>query len=138
MAREADLHAMIRGEPIPAAGEIELCMGRPIVMLTVARASDGPVQAVSHDHVFETSAALAFYHDQMRSMRLNNHAATAVEPKSKRSNKAIPITVPPRALVVVLTYEQMMKGVLRLVHEIQLEATFLDGNKMETVHAPIR
>lgn len=38
----------------------------------------------------------------------------------------------------VLTREQVMDGVAEMIHEIQVEATFPDGTKLVTVHAPIR
>ena len=38
----------------------------------------------------------------------------------------------------VLTREQVMEGVAEMIHEVQVEATFPDGTKLVTVHAPIR
>ena len=38
----------------------------------------------------------------------------------------------------VVTREQVMEGVAEMIHEIQVEATFPDGTKLVTVHAPIR
>jgi urease subunit gamma len=38
----------------------------------------------------------------------------------------------------VLTRDQVMDGVPEMIHEIQVEATFPDGTKLVTVHAPIR
>jgi urease subunit gamma len=38
----------------------------------------------------------------------------------------------------VLTRDQVMEGVAEMIHEIQVEATFPDGTKLVTVHAPIR
>jgi urease gamma subunit len=38
----------------------------------------------------------------------------------------------------VLTREQVMEGVAEMIPEIQVEATFLDGTKLVTVHHPIR
>ncbi|CAH0991648.1 Urease subunit gamma [Sinobacterium norvegicum] len=37
----------------------------------------------------------------------------------------------------VLTAEQVMEGVVDLVDEVQVEATFPDGTKLVTVHNPI-
>ena len=37
----------------------------------------------------------------------------------------------------ILTREQVMEGVPEMVHEVQVEATFLDGTKLVTVHNPI-
>jgi urease subunit gamma len=38
----------------------------------------------------------------------------------------------------VLTRDQVMPGIPEMIHDIQVEATFLDGTKLVTVHAPIR
>lgn len=38
----------------------------------------------------------------------------------------------------VLTRDQVMDGIPEMIHEIQVEATFPDGTKLVTVHAPIR
>jgi urease subunit gamma len=39
---------------------------------------------------------------------------------------------------VVLRRDQVMDGIAEMIHEIQVEATFPDGTKLVTVHAPIR
>jgi urease subunit gamma len=38
----------------------------------------------------------------------------------------------------VIRREQVMEGVAEMIHDIQVEATFPDGTKLVTVHAPIR
>lgn len=38
----------------------------------------------------------------------------------------------------VVTVEQCMEGVPEMIHDVQVEATFPDGTKLVTVHAPIR
>jgi urease subunit gamma len=38
----------------------------------------------------------------------------------------------------VLTRAQVMDGIAEMIHDIQVEATFPDGTKLVTVHAPIR
>ena len=38
----------------------------------------------------------------------------------------------------VLTREQVMEGIPEMIHEVLVEATFPDGTKLVTVHAPIR
>jgi urease subunit gamma len=38
----------------------------------------------------------------------------------------------------VLTRAQVMTGIPEMIHDIQVEATFLDGTKLVTVHNPIR
>lgn len=37
----------------------------------------------------------------------------------------------------ILTADQVMDGVVELIHEVQVEATFPDGTKLVTVHNPI-
>ena len=37
----------------------------------------------------------------------------------------------------LLNRDQVMEGVPEMIHEIQVEATFLDGTKLVTVHHPI-
>ncbi len=37
----------------------------------------------------------------------------------------------------LLTREQVMEGVAELIPEVQVEATFVDGTKLVTVHNPI-
>jgi len=37
----------------------------------------------------------------------------------------------------LLSAEQVMDGVVDLIHEVQVEATFPDGTKLVTVHNPI-
>jgi urease subunit gamma len=38
----------------------------------------------------------------------------------------------------VITREQVMEGVADMIHDVQVEATFPDGTRLVTVHAPIR
>ena len=38
----------------------------------------------------------------------------------------------------LLTTEQVMDGVVALIHDVQVEATFPDGTKLVTVHEPIQ
>ncbi len=38
----------------------------------------------------------------------------------------------------VVGRDQVMEGVAELIHDVQVEATFPDGTKLVTVHAPIR
>jgi len=37
-----------------------------------------------------------------------------------------------------LTRDQVMEGISEMIHEMQVEATFLDGTKLVTLHNPIR
>ena len=38
----------------------------------------------------------------------------------------------------VISRAQVMEGIPEMIHDIQVEATFPDGTKLVTVHAPIR
>ena len=38
----------------------------------------------------------------------------------------------------VLTRAHVMDGIAEMIHDVQVEATFLDGTKLVTVHEPIR
>ncbi|MBV2183343.1 MAG: urease subunit gamma [Rhizobium sp.] len=38
----------------------------------------------------------------------------------------------------VITRDQVMEGIAEMIHDVQVEATFLDGTKLVTVHEPIR
>ena len=37
----------------------------------------------------------------------------------------------------ILKADQVMEGVVEMIHEVQVEATFPDGTKLVTVHQPI-
>ena len=37
----------------------------------------------------------------------------------------------------LLTRDDVMEGVAEMIHDVQVEATFPDGTKLVTVHAPI-
>jgi urease gamma subunit len=38
----------------------------------------------------------------------------------------------------ILSAEEVMDGVVAMVHDVQVEATFPDGTKLVTVHDPIQ
>lgn len=78
---------MIPGELLPAAGEIELNVGRPTITVTVANAGDRPIQIGSHFHFYEVNDALTFDREATRGFRLNIAAGTAVrfEPGQHRT-----------------------------------------------------
>ncbi|BBD58555.1 urease, beta subunit UreB [Nostoc sp. HK-01] len=81
------------GEIIPAAGEIELNVGRPIIKLLVANTGDRPIQVGSHFHFYEVNNALNFDREQARGMRLDIPAGTAVrfEPGDEKEVILIPL-----------------------------------------------
>jgi urease subunit beta len=83
---------MIPGEMYPAAGEIELNPGRPVLSLEVANSGDRPIQVGSHYHFFETNPALLFDRAATRGCRLDIPAGTAVrfEPGQVRTVDLVP------------------------------------------------
>jgi urease subunit beta len=84
---------MIPGEILPAAGEIELNAGAPVVELEVANTGDRPVQVGSHYHFAETNPELAFDRAAARGHRLDIAAGTAVrfEPGQRRRVRLVPL-----------------------------------------------
>ena len=85
--------ALIPGEIIPAAGDIELNAGRPTVRLKVANTGDRPIQVGSHYHFYETNPGLSFDREKARGMRLDIAAGTAVrfEPGQERDVTLVPL-----------------------------------------------
>lgn len=85
--------ALIPGEIIPAAGDIELNAGRPTVTLKVANTGDRPIQVGSHYHFYETNPGLSFDREKARGMRLDIAAGTAVrfEPGQAREVRLVPL-----------------------------------------------
>ncbi|MBK1704637.1 urease subunit beta [Halochromatium glycolicum] len=83
---------MIPGEVLPAAGEIELNAGRPVLTIEVANTGDRPIQVGSHYHFFETNPALQFDRPATRGQRLDIPAGTAVrfEPGQSRTVDLVP------------------------------------------------
>ena len=78
---------MIPGELLPAAGEIEINVGRVTREIAVSNTGDRPIQVGSHYHFFETNEALSFDRTAARGCRLNIPAGTAVrfEPGQQRT-----------------------------------------------------
>jgi urease subunit beta len=83
---------MIPGEILPAAGEIELNVGRDAVTLEVANTGDRPIQVGSHYHFAETNPALRFDRAAARGRRLDIPAGTATrfEPGQSRAVRLVP------------------------------------------------
>ncbi|MBU8545982.1 MULTISPECIES: urease subunit beta [Roseomonadaceae] len=83
---------MIPGELFPAAGEIELNVGRPTTEIEVANTGDRPIQVGSHYHFAETNPALRFDRAAAHGQRLDIPAGTAVrfEPGQSRSVRLVP------------------------------------------------
>ncbi len=77
---------------IVLAGEIELNAGRETVRLLVANTGDRPIQIGSHYHFYEANEALQFNREQVKGMRLDIPAGTAVrfEPGDEREVQLVP------------------------------------------------
>ncbi|OKH38877.1 urease subunit beta [Nostoc calcicola FACHB-389] len=84
---------MIPGEFITLEGEIELNVGRPTIKLQVSNTGDRPIQVGSHFHFYEVNAALIFDREQVRGMRLDIPAGTAVrfEPGDEKEVTLVPL-----------------------------------------------
>ncbi|MER2533601.1 MAG: urease subunit beta [Rhizobiaceae bacterium] len=84
---------MIPGEIVPAAGDVELNAGLPVIRLRVANTGDRPVQVGSHYHFHEANPGLRFDREKARGMRLDIPAGTAVrfEPGQERDVSLVPL-----------------------------------------------
>jgi len=82
---------MIPGEVFPAAGDIELNVGRETVEIEVANTGDRPIQVGSHYHFAETNPKLSFDRAAARGRRLDIAAGTAVrfEPGQTRKVRLV-------------------------------------------------
>ncbi|MDY7115825.1 urease subunit beta [Halomonas sp. SSL-5] len=83
---------MIPGQYQLQDGEIELCVGRERMTVTVANTGDRPIQVGSHYHFAEANPALRFDRDKARGYRLDVAAGTAIrfEPGQSREVTLIP------------------------------------------------
>jgi len=99
---------MIPGELIPAAGEIELNAGLPVLELTVANTGDRPIQVGSHYHFAETNPALDFDRVAALGHRLDIPAGSAIrfEPGQRRTVHLVPF----RGQRVVIGFRQAVMG----------------------------
>jgi urease subunit gamma len=75
-----------------------------------------------------------------RGLRLNYPEAVAIIAadimEGSRDGKSVAELM--QAGAQILTRADVMDGVAEMVDEVQVEATFPDGTKLVTVHAPIR
>ena len=75
-----------------------------------------------------------------RGLRLNYPEAVAIIAadimEGSRDGKSVAELM--QAGTQILTRADVMDGVAEMVDEVQVEATFPDGTKLVTVHAPIR
>ena len=75
-----------------------------------------------------------------RGVKLNHPESVALITdfvvEGARDGKSVPDLM--RDGAMVLTRDQVMDGVVEMIEQIQVEATFPDGTKLVTVHSPIR
>ncbi|WP_281587885.1 MULTISPECIES: urease subunit beta [unclassified Micromonospora] len=83
---------MIPGEILPAAGPVEINVGRPVTTLVVVNTADRPVQVGSHYHFAEANPALMFDRAVAWGQRLAVPAGTSVrfEPGVSRTVELVP------------------------------------------------
>lgn len=101
---------IIPGEIITAAGDIELNVGRPTIMVAVANTGDRPIQVGSHYHFFETNGALQFDRTATRGMRLDIAAGTAVRFEPGQSREVILVAMAGKR--EIYGFRQMVMGKL--------------------------
>ncbi|MBD8844385.1 urease subunit gamma [Priestia megaterium] len=77
---------------------------------------------------------------QTRGLKLNYPEAVAIITyeimEGARDGKTVAQLM--REGTKILKREDVMEGIPEMIHDIQVEATFLDGTKLVTVHDPIR
>ncbi|MEH0820155.1 MULTISPECIES: urease subunit beta [Micromonospora] len=84
---------MIPGEILPAAGPVEINVGRPVTTVVVVNTADRPVQVGSHYHFAEANPALMFDRAVAWGQRLAVAAGTSVrfEPGVSRHVELVPL-----------------------------------------------
>ncbi len=92
------------------------------------------------DKLLISMAAIVARRRLERGVKLNHPEAVAIISdfilEGARDGRSVAELM--KAGAEVLTREQVMEGIPEMIHDIQVEATFPDGTKLVTVHAPIR
>ncbi len=92
------------------------------------------------DKLLISMAAMVAQHRLERGVKLNHPEAIALisdfVTEGARDGKTVAELMSEGANVIVR--DQVMEGVADMIDNIQVEATFPDGTKLVTVHAPIR
>ena len=92
------------------------------------------------DKLMIATAAMVARRRLERGVKLNHPEAVALISdfilEGARDGKSVAELM--RDGATVIGREQVMEGVPEMIGEIQVEATFPDGTKLVTVHAPIR
>jgi urease subunit gamma len=92
------------------------------------------------DKLFVSMAAMVARRRLERGVKLNHPEAVALISdfilEGARDGRTVADLM--QAGAQVLSRSQVMDGIAEMIHDIQIEATFPDGTKLVTVHAPIR
>ena len=92
------------------------------------------------DKLLISMAAIVAQRRLERGVKLNHPEAVAIISdfilEGARDGRTVAELM--KAGAEVLTRDQVMTGIPEMIHDIQVEATFPDGTKLVTVHAPIR
>ena len=85
-------------------------------------------------------AAMIAQRRKDKGLKLNHHESVAIITdyilEGAREGKSVADLMNEGAKV--LTRDDVMEGVPEMIHMIQVEATFVDGTKLVTIHDPIR
>lgn len=75
-----------------------------------------------------------------RGVKLNHPEAVApiTEAVIENARDGCSVADPTMSGTEVVTRDQCMASIAEMIHQVQMEATFPDGTKLVTVHAPIR
>jgi urease subunit gamma len=92
------------------------------------------------DKLMIALAAMVAHGRRARGIKLNYPESIALITdfvlEGAREGKSVPELTSEAAKI--LTRDQVMEGISEMIHEMQVEATFLDGTKLVTLHNPIR
>ena len=92
------------------------------------------------DKLLVSMAAMVARRRLQRGVKLNHPEAVALITdfvvEAARDGRSVADLM--EAGAKVLTRDQVMPGIAEMIHDVQVEATFLDGTKLVTVHEPIR
>ena len=92
------------------------------------------------DKLMIFTAALLAERRKARGLKLNHPEAVALISaaimEGARDGKSVAALMSEGK--TVLTRADVMDGIAEMIHEVQVEATFVDGTKLVTIHDPIR
>ena len=92
------------------------------------------------DKLLISLAAMVARERKARGVKLNHPEAIALitDFVVEGARDGRPVAELMEAGAHVVTRADCMEGVAEMIHDVQVEATFPDGTKLVTVHAPIR